>query len=73
MTKKYGKGKEKLLPKIEEITRGKAHTNTLNLNQNILTVTDVFLNQKRVNVCEHKQRLHDVIFACVHINSLSSD
>ena len=35
------------------ISGGKAHVNTRKLNQNISTVTDVFLNQKRVNVCEH--------------------
>ena len=44
---------EKLLPKIEEISNGKAHTNTWKLIRNILTVTDVFLNHKRVNVWEH--------------------
>ena len=45
----------KLLPKIEEITGGKAHINTRKLNRNILMVTDIFLNQKRVNVCEHNK------------------
>ena len=49
---KYGKGNGKLLSKIEEITEGKAHINTHKLNLNILKVTDVFLNQKRVNVCD---------------------
>ena len=38
------------LPKIEEISGGKAHTNTRKLNHNISTITDVFLSQKRVNV-----------------------
>ena len=37
----------------EEISRGKAHTKTRKLIRNMLTVTDVFLNQKRVNVCGH--------------------
>ena len=37
----------------EKISRQKAHTNTQKLNLNILVITDVFLNQKRVNVCEH--------------------
>ena len=36
---------KKLLPKIEEISNGKAHTNTRKLIWNILMVTDVFLNQ----------------------------
>ena len=52
-----GKGKGKLLPQIEEITRGKAHVNTWKLNRNILTVTDIFLNEKRVNVCEHMTKI----------------
>ena len=53
ITQNIGKGMGKLLPKIEEVSRGKAHTNTRNLIRNISTITDVFLNQKRVNVCEH--------------------
>ena len=52
---KYGKGKGKLLLKNEEISGGKAHTNAQKLIRNILMVTDVFLNQKRVNVCEHTE------------------
>ena len=39
--------------KNEEISRQKAHTNTWKLNWNVLTIPNVFLNQKRVNVCEH--------------------
>ena len=54
---KQGKWKGKLLPKIEEITVGKAHANTRKLNRNILTVTAVFLNQKRMNVCEHISKM----------------
>jgi hypothetical protein len=38
--------------KNEEISRRKAYTNTRKLNWNILTITDIFPNQKRVNVCE---------------------
>jgi hypothetical protein len=45
--------KGKHLLKIEEIFRGKAHSNTRKLIQNILTITDAFLNQKRVNVYDH--------------------
>jgi hypothetical protein len=44
-----GKERKKLLPKIEEIFGGKAHTNTWKLIRNI----NIFLNQKRVNVFEH--------------------
>jgi hypothetical protein len=29
------------------------HTSTEKLNINVLTITDVFLDQKRVNACEH--------------------
>ena len=47
----------KLLPKIEEISKGKAHANTWKPNQNILTVTADFLNQKRVNLCEHTTKM----------------
>jgi hypothetical protein len=54
---KYGKGKGKLLLKIEEISGGKEHTNTWKLIQDILMITDVFLNQKRVNVCEHMVKM----------------
>ena len=54
---KYGNGKGKLLPKIEEVSGGEAHTNICKLIQNILTITDVFLNQKRVNVCEHMVKI----------------
>ena len=38
---------------LYEISRWKAHTNTWKLNWNVSMITDVFLDQKRVNVCEH--------------------
>ena len=44
------KRKGKLLQKNEEISGRKAHTNTWKLNWNVLRITDVFLDQKRVNV-----------------------
>ena len=50
--KKYGKGKGKVLPKIEKISGGKAHSNTRKP-----MITDFFLNQKRVNVCEHMVKM----------------
>ena len=37
----------------EEITKGQAYTNTRKLYRDISTGTAVFLNRKRVNVCEH--------------------
>ena len=50
------KGRENLL-KNEEISGGKAHTNTQKLILNIFTITDVFLNQNRVNVYEHMVKI----------------
>ena len=50
MKNKKRKRKQK---KNEEVSGQKAYTNTQKLNWNILTITDVFLDQKRVNVCEH--------------------
>ena len=36
--------------------------NTWKLNRNILMVTDIFFNQKRVNVCEHTTKMaHQVL------------
>ena len=58
---KYGKGKGKLLLKIEEISEGKADTNTWKLIQKILTITDAFLNQKRMNVCEHTTQMASLV------------
>ena len=49
--------KGKLLLESKEITVAKAYPNTQKLNQNILTVTAVFLNKKRVNVCEHTTKM----------------
>ena len=48
ISKKY-----ELLQKIEDHQR----KGTRKLNQNILTVTDVFLNQKRVNVSENMTKM----------------
>ena len=48
-----GKEQGKLFLKNEQISGGNADTNKQKLILNILMVTDVFLNQKRVNVCEH--------------------
>ena len=42
---------------MQEITIGQAHVNTRKLNRNISTVTAIFLNQKRVNVCEHMTKM----------------
>ena len=66
----------KFLPKNEEISRGKAHTNTWKLIRNILTITDAFLDQKRVNVCEHMVKMASLMMPSipyVHIHLVSSD
>jgi hypothetical protein len=48
---KNRKRKGKLLPK-NEVSGQKAHTNIWKLNRNILTITDLFLDQQRVNICK---------------------
>ena len=42
---------------IEEISGWKAHADTRKFNWIFLTITDVFLDQKRVNVCEHMVKM----------------
>ena len=44
---------ETLTKKNEEISRLKAHINTQKLNCYILKITENFLNQKKLNVCEY--------------------
>ena len=41
----------------EKISGGKAHSNTRKHIRDILTITNVFLDQKRVNVCEHTVKM----------------
>ena len=59
-------------PKNEEISRWKAHINTHNLDWNVLMITDVFLDQKRVNVCEQTvKQQHCLLFTvCSHTFTL---
>ena len=45
------------LPEIEEITKGQAHESTRKLYRDISTTTAVFINWKRVNVCEHTTKM----------------
>ena len=47
-------------PKIEEITHSR--TGTRKCNWNISTVTAIFLNQKRANVCEHMTKMASLEF-----------
>ena len=68
---KNGKRKGKLILKNEEISEGKAHTNIRKL-RDILTITDVFLDQKTVNVFERMVKMA-LSLLCVHIHLLSSD
>ena len=51
MSQKIGKEKNK------EISRRETHRNTWKLNCNVSTITDVFLDQNRVNVCEHTVKM----------------
>ena len=55
--KKLGK-KRKLIPKNEEMSERKSHIQKL--DRNILMITDAFLDQKRVNVCEHVVTWHSL-------------
>jgi hypothetical protein len=56
-TQNKGKERENSYQKFEEITIDKAHANTRKHNRSISTVTAVFLNQKRTNVCEHTTKM----------------
>ena len=72
---KIRKIKRNSYQKNEEVSRRKAHTNTWKLNWNVLTITGVFLDQKRINVCEHMvntvSHSHDAVFTiCSHIFNL---
>ena len=49
--------KGKLIPKHVEISGGKVHTSTWKLNRDISVITYVFLDQKRVNLCEHTAKM----------------
>ena len=48
-----GKESENSYQELKRSRKGQAHTNPWKLNRDILTGTAVFLNRKRVNVCEH--------------------
>ena len=67
------KRKGKLLPKSEEISIGKAYTNTQKLIQYISTITDVFLNQKRINVCEHMEKMASHGFTYIYSLLIEND
>ena len=43
--------------KNEEVSRWKAQIHTWKLNWYVLTLTEVFLNQKRINVYEHTVKM----------------
>ena len=63
--------------------RYKAHSNTWKLNRNFSMITDVLLDQKRVDVrehmikmapCDNSRNCHVALsLPCVHIHLLSSD
>ena len=62
---KIGKERGNSYQKNEEISSWKAHTNIWKFHWNVSTITDDFLNQKRVNVCEHtiKTRVFTYIYS----------
>ena len=72
-----GKESENSNQKLKTARWTGTQTHTWKQNQNILTDTAVFLNQKRANVCEHRtkmtSRLVTPSLSCVHIHLLSSD
>ena len=49
--------KEETYWKYEEISRWKAHISIWKLNWIILMIMNVFLDQKRVNICKHKVKM----------------
>ena len=51
-----GKESENSYQELKRSQKGQAHTNTRKLNRDISTGTAVFVNWKRVNVCENMQR-----------------
>ena len=57
ITQKIGKERGNSYWKNKEISGRNAHTSKWKLNWNFLTIIDVFLNQKRVNVCEHTVKM----------------
>ena len=75
----YFIGASSLSIKMKRSLEWKAHINTRKLHWNISTITDIFLDQKIVNVCEHMVKIvpcdNQVVLSllCVHIHLLSSD
>ena len=76
---KTGKGRGNSRRKNQEISARKTHIHTRKLNRYASRITNFFLNQKRVNVCEHvrgtsftacSHRLH-LLFVIVETYQLS--
>ena len=61
MDNKNRNKKEKLVPKNEENSGWEAQINTQKLNWYVVTLMEVFLNHKRINVCEDTVKMmpHD--------------
>ena len=55
--KKFLKTKTLYIYILKRSQKGQAHTNTRKLNRDISTGPAVFLNRKRVNVCEHTTKM----------------
>ena len=52
-----GKESKNSYQELKRSRKGQAHTNTRKLNRDISTGTAVYLNRKRVNVCEHTTKM----------------
>ena len=59
--------------KNEEVSRWKAQIHTRKFNWYILTLTEVFPNQKRINVCEHTVTWYHLYWVFIYIYSLLID
>ena len=55
-----GKESENSYQELKRSQKRQAHTNTRKLNRDISTGMAVFLNRKRVNVCEHTTKTASV-------------
>ena len=71
--KKYKKKEETLTKKKKVMSRWKTPINTWKFHWYVWTITDVFLNQKRANVCEQMVKMvpHGIVFTvCSHTFTL---
>ena len=70
---KIGKERGNSYQNNEDISRWKAHVNTQKHDWNVSMITDVFLNQKRVNVCEHTLNTAPHVFTYIYSLPIKKD